>query len=339
MSRYLSHLAALTLHQVEPVQPRLASRFETPVDKGLAGHTGLDVALENPASMPHKPMQASPVTATNSFDHTKLMQPRQASQFETPVVGESSGNSRLDVAPEAQVSKLHQPVQPSAINVTDKPVMQTVITASAEGKAKKASKGQDQPKVVQPIEFRVKEPESFAEGEKTPLNKNFSLVDKEHVIPAVQAVNKPVDRLFQAVRQDMRPPEHLRTLVERVQEHFTETTHNEFIIRGVTQPTERQTIIKPDASMPAVPIKPVSIKQWPEQSIAGLNSPRQSSNQQLMAEQSGTVATPEPTIQVTIGRIEIRATQIAQKPEKKSHATSNTLSLDDYLKQRNGAKS
>jgi hypothetical protein len=57
-----------------------------------------------------------------------------------------------------------------------------------------------------------------------------------------------------------------------------------------------------------------------------------------MADQSGADTTPAPTIQVTIGRIEIRATQVAQKSEKKSYA-SNTLSLDDYLKQRNGGKS
>jgi len=310
MSQYLSHLAALTLHQVEPVQPRLASRFEAQVDKGLAGHTGLDVALENPASMPHKPMQASPVTATNSFDHTKLMQPRQASQFETPVVGESSGNCRLDVAPEAPVSKLHQPVQPTTINATDKPIAQTSITASVEIPAKKKSS-----------------------------DKDFSLVDKAAIIPATQSVNKFDPKRFQTDHIDHPTTGKVRTHVEHVQEHFTETTHNEFIIREVTQPAERQTIIKSDVSLPAVPVKPVSIKPWPEQLIAGLNSSRHSINQQPMAEQSGTVATPEPTIQVTIGRIEIRATQVAPKPEKKSHATSNTLNLDDYLKQRNGGKS
>ncbi len=308
MSRYLNHLAALTLHQVEPVQPRLASRFETSVDKGLSGHNGLDVVQESPASMPHEPVQVS--TTKGNLEHTKLMQPRQDSQFEIPAVRESSNNSLLDVNPETQVLKQHQPVQPTTINATGKPVAQTGITA--------------------PTELPVK---------KTSSDKNFSLVDKEHVIPAVQSVNKPVDQAFQAARKDGLPTEHLRTIVEHVQEHFTETTYNELVIREVTVPDEKQKIIKPQTSTPPAPVKPVSIKPWSEQPIVGLNSPSHSSNQQLMADPSGSDTTPSPTIQVTIGRIEIRATQVTQKPAKKSYATSNTLNLDEYLKQRNGGKS
>jgi hypothetical protein len=230
-------------------------------------------------------------------------------------------------------------MQSSTVEATGKPVAQTVITASADSHFKKASKGQDQPKVVQPIEFRVKDSMSLSEVEKTPLNKNFSLVDKEHVIPVAQVVNKPVDQVFQAARKEVLPTEHLRTIVEHVQEHFTETTYNELVIREVAVPDEKQEIIKLQTSTSPVPVKPVSIKPWSEQPIAGLNSSSQSSNQQLMADQSGSDTTPSPTIQVTIGRIEIRATQVAQKPAKKSYATSNTLNLDDYLKQRNGGKS
>jgi hypothetical protein len=58
-----------------------------------------------------------------------------------------------------------------------------------------------------------------------------------------------------------------------------------------------------------------------------------------MSGQSATEAGPVPTIQVTIGRIEIRATQVADKPVAKPRASNNTMSLDDYLKQRNGGKS
>lgn len=45
-----------------------------------------------------------------------------------------------------------------------------------------------------------------------------------------------------------------------------------------------------------------------------------------------------PTIQVTIGRIEVRATQQAagSSPARPVHASAPRLSLDDYLRQRNG---
>ena len=46
MSQYLSHLAALTLNQVEAVQPRLASRFETSVAKGFSDNDDMAVTQE-----------------------------------------------------------------------------------------------------------------------------------------------------------------------------------------------------------------------------------------------------------------------------------------------------
>jgi hypothetical protein len=45
-----------------------------------------------------------------------------------------------------------------------------------------------------------------------------------------------------------------------------------------------------------------------------------------------------PTIQVTIGRIEVRATVAAATPARKTPAKSPTMSLDEYLKQRNGGQ-
>lgn len=48
--------------------------------------------------------------------------------------------------------------------------------------------------------------------------------------------------------------------------------------------------------------------------------------------------TPMPTIQVTIGRIEIRATQTSEKSAAKPRPAQATMSLDDYLKQRDGGR-
>ncbi|MEK9141324.1 MAG: hypothetical protein AAB308_09750 [Nitrospirota bacterium] len=48
-------------------------------------------------------------------------------------------------------------------------------------------------------------------------------------------------------------------------------------------------------------------------------------------------ATDAPTIQVTIGRVEIRAT-VAQTPTRKTPTHRPAMSLDEYLKQRNGSR-
>lgn len=59
---------------------------------------------------------------------------------------------------------------------------------------------------------------------------------------------------------------------------------------------------------------------------------------EIFDHQRETVAEPaEPVINVTIGRIEIRATPGSPAPVRKSHVhKSPTMSLDDYLNKRNG---
>jgi hypothetical protein len=51
------------------------------------------------------------------------------------------------------------------------------------------------------------------------------------------------------------------------------------------------------------------------------------------AERTAAAATAEPAIQVTIGRIEVRAAA-EQGPRRKERADSPVMSLDEYLKQR-----
>lgn len=42
----------------------------------------------------------------------------------------------------------------------------------------------------------------------------------------------------------------------------------------------------------------------------------------------------EPVIQVTIGRIEVRATQPAPQPSRPRSAAPNAMSLEEYLRRR-----
>ena len=47
---------------------------------------------------------------------------------------------------------------------------------------------------------------------------------------------------------------------------------------------------------------------------------------------------PAPSIRVTIGRIEVRAAMPPERPTSRLKAQAPTLSLDEYLKQRNGGR-
>ncbi|MBX3630984.1 MAG: hypothetical protein KF908_13985 [Nitrosomonas sp.] len=60
-----------------------------------------------------------------------------------------------------------------------------------------------------------------------------------------------------------------------------------------------------------------------------LSAPGQYNHQPAVSE--------SPTIQVTIGRVEIRAA-VASAPARKTSARSPAMNLDDYLKQRNGGR-
>jgi hypothetical protein len=83
---------------------------------------------------------------------------------------------------------------------------------------------------------------------------------------------------------------------------------------------------------PALAIKPANITIRPAQS----ETPSALAN--LGWQSSPAIeTTPTPTIQVSIGRIEIRANQTTNTTPAKPRA-SNTQSLDDYLKQRNGER-
>lgn len=273
MSQYLSHLAALTLNQAEPVQPRLASRFEMPVDRGSSNHNDLDIAQESHVLAPAY-------------------------------------------------------VQPSTVRPTDSPVTHEIAAASADGQAGQDSSWQDQPKVVEHTKFMIKKSELPGAQQKSSSGPGFASVKTEQTSRTAQSINNPGAQATYEVRKDTPPTENLRTLVERVQEHFTETTHSEFVIREVTAPDANQKISKLEESPRPAPVKPASIIVQSGQSITGPNTPSR----------TGTDATPAPTIQVTIGRIEIRATQSADKPAAKPRAAGNTMSLNDYLKQRNGGK-
>ena len=483
MSGYLSHLAALTLNRVEPVQPRLASRFETQLDRGHSFKTGLDVARESrifvppmpvqPSTVtatespdrsepsfntgldvaresrifvPPMPVQPSTVTATNSPDRSEPSQQQVANRFETPVDRASSDHNGVDVMQESHASVPTTQVQPStviaknspvtqrvvtasadvhtesdgqdqpkvdeptgfmikkfalpgddqmpsssrrfasfdtkinteqinqaapSINKPDaqasyevrkdalptenvrtliervqerdknSPVTQRVVTASADVHTKKESGGQDQPKVDDPTGFMIKKFSLPVDDQKPSSSRSFASfdtkIDTEQINRAAPSIIKPDAQASYEVRKDAPPTENVRTLVERVQQHFTETTHNEIVIREVVIPDANKKSSKLEESPRAAPVRPASITVLSEQSTVGANTLNKAEAQAMSFSQSGTDTTLAPTIQVTIGRVEIRAQQQTPPSNKAQRSTPVVMALSDYLNSRGGA--
>lgn len=96
-----------------------------------------------------------------------------------------------------------------------------------------------------------------------------------------------------------------------------------------------------------IPAKIEPLPEWGSDSISRSDfssTPRRAIFKQPFAEPDAlrhsaeqAADTPIPTIQVTIGRIEVRATvAVVPTSARKAPARSSTMSLDDYLKQRSG---
>jgi hypothetical protein len=318
MSHYLSHLARLTLNQVESLQPRLASRFETPVDEKVSDNDDIAMIEESPFS---------------SFAHS----------------------------------------QSSAATDNPSPVTQKVMTEFNDGQIKKEPNQQNPFKFIEHTESEpvIKQADMPKHEQKSSIGQSFSPIDTEPVRKVAPSIIQPVLQPSYAVSsQDSLPKENTHTIIERVHENFTEITHNELVIREIAEQAhshqksgifeESINYSEPFADrvmteqIPfqsnhkaysleeqprSIPVKPNNIVVRTEQSIVASNTPSQFGVQQTPVAQFGIDTTPAPTIQVTIGRIEIRATQVSDKSSAKPRPASATMSLDDYLKQRKEGRS
>lgn len=82
----------------------------------------------------------------------------------------------------------------------------------------------------------------------------------------------------------------------------------------------------------AQPSYPVTTRQSNRQQTPWGGLPRQTDTEQRNNKRS---EQEQHTVQVTIGRVEIRAT-VASTPTRKTPVKSSAMSLDEYLKRRNG---
>jgi len=133
-----------------------------------------------------------------------------------------------------------------------------------------------------------------------------------------------------------------RTVVERIpslspviQPHHAEPVNHELVLpRGDQKDQQDAGKIQSD-TVETVKTTAASPGKWVvEPHIQSYTPPKESPRAAAVNSTA-----PAPTIHVTIGRIEIRATPGADKTIAKPRAAATTMSLDDYLSRRNGGKS
>jgi hypothetical protein len=133
--------------------------------------------------------------------------------------------------------------------------------------------------------------------------------DQEPVVRPAMVSKKPLgEREFE-------------TTVIREKPIANESAFNEASAKSLPAPTA----VSSDASKNGVPKTPLVVVQ---SSIAPLI---ETGPEHLQLNRPA--ATPQPTIHVTIGRIEVRAVQSSQSPAR-SRAATPVMNLDDYLKRR-----
>lgn len=261
--------------------------------------------------------------ANLAFNHLDVVQPRLASRFENQDAPLASNPVEQDTFQNARaVPQRHEYIDQVPNPNFSRP-LQSNIQPLVEN--------------IYPTEIRVQE---------IPVIKPAQVQDAIHQVtpmklpatktppPAIMATNTIIERHIEQVSvpsprttlQEIRiadaKHEHLQPMV--IRESAKHLTARE-------DKPEPKTTEKREAA--SDPVKPASIRVKQIQ-IEPITAPAVNYSNIPRAEVD---VTPTPTIHVSIGRIEIRASQTNSPAPTKPRA-SNGMSLDDYLKQRNGDK-
>jgi hypothetical protein len=303
MSNYLDHLIARSLNQAETVQPRLPSLFE-PLPWAVGQNQLSDISLEQPdvtvASEETELAERSP------FQMPKL----QPAQLRSPPPTDrlTSTVDRLSPTP-AEKTSLVPPASPF-LPSPPPTVLPSPPLASEE---------------IQSHSSPLLSPSTTStELEATPSGNSPKTAALPAIQPAVVQQQIIVERVEQPLpiwqQQEILPIQPMPPV--ELPPHEPQPPLNQAIA-----PTLAETTIA--ATQPPIPRSPTAAVVQPQ--ITPSRQPVIATTEPVKPPQ------PTPTIQVTIGRIEVRATPAAPV-QPKPRPASPAMSLDEYLRQRGGAK-
>lgn len=333
MSFYLNHIAALSLNMAKPIQPRLPGVFEAAPEINQAANEPAE-AWNIELAAPKQELRPEPLAqenhnapkplSVNRFVNTAEQSPAPLPVHEPPTnpLMTAVSNPQPKISSHTANSPQPKPL-PEMQNINSAPLGQNNTPQISEIEAVKPNI-QKQAEHFQPVT-------ALKTADENP-------------------VTQPSVRYKPAVERIIEHTVIERTLIDRGDNNITPvlTEH-----KDPAEQSKQSTFDSPQPNVAAdIPVTPKISQHSPVADLKQANpvaAPAKSvlepriqvhtpPKETPKIEELGTPLT-EPTIQVTIGRIEIRATQNTDKTPAKPRTASTTLSLDDYLKQRNGGRS
>lgn len=358
MSDYLNNLAAKSLNPAEVVQPRLTSLFETtPVsdwldsgrslglekveDEPASGETGLNVPSSPEQTTGHLPESQPSVADLSPSSNTGQQQPTGPSVTPSLRLGQPIGHQ--------QSLRTPAELQPAGYSMSEQSWQPMAIRPSAEPAPQKQRPTGQQP--LHPGEdswpVKARSVQSLEPPSSSPERPTSSAIPGPLVQPGTplqfteNALQHPaLERLGSLLTTGEQQP----TLQPLIQEIVVER----MVSPAASSPTDASSV-KSESALSLSTAEKES-QTAPEQDIRGPEpSPVAETSARVVAqphvtqyvEPAGPVPTgpvprpePAPTIQVTIGRVEVRATTPTPQSSKKERPKPPVMSLDEYLGRR-----
>jgi len=321
MSDYLGNLVTRSIGPVEGVRPRLAALFEPP--RGMGGALlGADTEIEPAAAVAaDAPMVAAVAHAPEPARRATADPAPAQTLIAAPQVEPAAAISQHVAHPPATPVLVASPATGAAVGRAAPPQAPSFPLASALP-----------PALIQPLEHSLHRPEPIP-APLVPLERSAPDNQREQRGATATIVREILrERLIAPIMSERNVPPELRSA-------------NAAAAPAAAQRNDpRQPVVVAAAPVAPQPVSrttpPTLIRAEPPAGlIARLPAaitvqPRVSAYGEPAAPPSAEPVSPTPIIQVTIGRIDVRATPAPAAPAQRQRATPPVMGLDDYLRQR-----
>jgi hypothetical protein len=345
MSNYLNNLVAKSLNQTEVVQPRLASLFELlPMSPGsVAGQAFSIEQLIGTAMSDEAEFEAQSREGTSTvlpIESPRERRSRTPDLRSPPITPQPLSNP----FPTEETSPTPPPHQPSPLPVQTIVTPLSVSSNPLPTEETSPTLPPDQPSsapvqtIVTPLSVRGEQlPPPSASLEPFPVNREAT--DASQPRHPTEQPRLPVlePKVIQpSVSEPIVSSKEPSPTAELPPELFFLQTTNPVVPKASALPNQPQ--VPAPAESTAIP---GSSSTPPSSTAVSVGYAQIAPSVKSVAQnfmEGGDTPQPSPTIQVTIGRIEVRATPPPATSLAKSRPASPAMSLEEYLRQRGGAK-
>ncbi len=342
MTAYLSHLAARSLSADEAVRPRVASLFEPAGPINDAAEAWLVRAVELPAppgrEEPSAHVPSAPAHAPVPAHEPAPTPRRREAAGEAWLEGPASSRPHLPRAAERSVAVLPPPGVPSAPAHAPVPASSPPAPTPARREETSRARSVDSGRHVNPAE-----PSSAARDADDRHRAPEGPVQRREVVTIKPSAPAP----WQPRRSARVPTSDHPPLSKPVDEPEARPTQAGPPLRAALDASTGPVVVRARPDLPGAPASSRPVPQMSEDAAA-FPAPR------LVAADLPLVVPPQtppldrlapvplrreppppPTIvQVTIGRIEVRATPAPVEQGRRERETRAVMSLDEYLRAR-----